>query len=110
MNSRYFACPLCKRFTSAGYRWAYWHLEHPAIVEPNKPVNVAAVLGANAYWNPPLEQQSAWLYDDVFPLVRAFLSEHGGHGIIFAESGSFFEIEDFDSWIEIERENGRLKP
>jgi hypothetical protein len=103
MNFRYFACPSCKKFTSAGYRWAYWHLEHPGLVEPNKPVDIRALLDASDYWQPPLESDSAWLYEEVFPLVKAFLSEHSGHRIIFVESGDFFDREDFDSWVEIEK-------
>jgi hypothetical protein len=103
MNFRYFACPVCKKFTSAGYRWAYWCLEHPGLVEPNKPVDIGALLSASEYWQPPLDRDSTWLYEEVFPLVKAFLSEHADHRIIFVESGDFFDREDFDSWVEIEK-------
>lgn len=100
MNFRYFACPICREYTSAGYRWAYWQLEHRGFVEPNKPVDLAVLLGADKYWHPPSEPDSAWLYEEIFPVVRTFLSVHQEHGIIFVESGDFFGIEDFESWIK----------
>ncbi len=102
MNFRYFACPTCRKYTSAGYRWAYWELEIPGIVEPNNPVDVTAVIGASKYWKPPAESNSNWLYEEIFPLVNAFLVEHCEHGIIYVESGDFFGIDDFESWSEIE--------
>lgn len=102
MNFRYFACPTCRKYTSAGYRWAYWQLEHPGFVVPNKSVDLVAVIGASEYWNPPVEPDSSWLYDGVFPLVRFFLAEHREHGIVYVESGGFFGIDDFESWDEIE--------
>ncbi len=35
-------------------------------------------------------------------MVRAFFNEHRAHKVAYAESGSFFGIEDFEDWIEIE--------
>jgi hypothetical protein len=102
MNFRYFACPTCRKYTSAGYRWTYWELEHCGLVEPNKPVDVAAVIGASKYWHPPAGPNSSWLYEGVFPLVKTFLAEHREHGIIYVESGEFFSTDDFESWSEIE--------
>ena len=104
MNFRYFACPQCKAYTSAGYRWAYWSLEHEGIVEPNRSVDVAAVQATAAYWNPPSEPESDWLYKKVLPTVRTFLSGHQAHGILYVESGEFFGREDIDSWQEIGEE------
>jgi hypothetical protein len=104
MNDRFFACPKCKTYTSAGYRWAYWLLERTGIVEINGLVNFTNVLSAKDYWNPPPSEQSAWLNEQVFPLVRVFLSEHADHGILYFESGDFFGLEDFESWVEIEYE------
>lgn len=101
MNFRYFACPVCRKFSSAGYRWAYWQLEHTGLVTPNSPVDIAALLAATSYWSPPVEANSLWLYKEVLPCVKTFLYEHTGHGIIFVDSGDFFGIEDFDEWIEI---------
>ena len=102
MNFRYFACQDCKTYTSAGYRWAYWKLEHPGIVQPGAVVDVPDVLNASDYWNPPQDDGSSWLYEGVFPLVRAFFSEHHRHKLAYVESCSFFGIEDFDDWVEIE--------
>lgn len=102
MNFRYFACPTCRKYTSAGYRWAYWELEYPGLVEPNKSVDVAAVLCASKYWNPPADSGSNWLYEEVLPLVKTFLAEHCEHGIVYGESGDFFGIDDSESWSEIE--------
>jgi hypothetical protein len=101
MNSRYFACPKCKTYTSAGYRWAYWLLEHKGLVEPNRSVDVVAIQAAEDYWNPPCEPQSDWLYKQILPTVRAFLSEHAAHDILYVESGEFFGRDDFESWLEI---------
>lgn len=102
MNFRYFACRVCKTYTNAGYRWAYWHLEHPGLVRPNMLVEVPLISQANDYWHPPGGADSRWLYERVFPTVKKFLSEHCDHGIIFVESGDFFALEDFDSWVELE--------
>ena len=103
MNFRYFACPTCKTYTNAGYRWAYWNLEHPGLVEPNMPVDVSSVLQADKYWHPPDGADSKWLYEGVLPAVKEFLSEHYDHGILFVESGDFFALEDFEAWIELEK-------
>ena len=103
MNFRYFACQDCKTYTDAGYRWAYWKLEHPGIVQADAAVDVPSVLNAADYWNPPLDDESLWLHERVFPVVRAFFSEHHAHKISYVESGSFFGIEDFDDWREIEK-------
>lgn len=108
MNFRYFACPRCRTYTSAGYRWAYWSLEEKGIVAPMQVVDLEKLLGVSDYWNPPHEPQSEWLYEQVFPLVKEFLSEHQSHGIIYVESGEFFGLEDIDSWLEIETEDKSL--
>lgn len=103
MNSRYFACQDCKTYADAGYRWAYWTLEHPGIVQANAVVDVSSVLNAVAYWNPPKDDENSWLHERVFPIVRAFFSKHHAHKVTFVESGSFLGIEDFDDWLEIEK-------
>lgn len=66
-------------------------------------MDIGALLEANEFWLPPLGPDSTWLYEEVFPLVKAFLLEHGDHGIIFVESGNFFDRDDFYSWVEIEK-------
>jgi hypothetical protein len=78
------------------------HGNYSGLVEPNKPVNLVAVIAANEYWTPPVEPGSAWLYEGVLPLVRSFFAEHKDHGIVYVESGDFFGIDDFEPWDEIE--------
>jgi hypothetical protein len=101
MNDRYFACPACRIYTSAGYRWAYWSLEHAGIVRPNLPIDVASVQAHSEYWHPETGPDTDWLYSGVFPLVRAFFEEHNSHGILYVESGDFYDIEDFEAWREL---------
>jgi hypothetical protein len=105
MNWRYFACPECRKFTSAGYRWAYWSLEHPGIVEPDHAVNTAAVNAKEEYWQPPRDRDSEWLYERIFPTVRLFFEDHEAHGIVYLESGTFFGREDFESWQQVGEED-----
>ena len=102
MNERHFACPVCKTYISAGYRWAYWSLEHDETVQLDCTIDVDAVIKHPSYWNPPQEDSSEWLYRDVLPLVRSFLSEHCAHDITYLDCDALFTREDFESWKEIE--------
>jgi len=86
VNNLYFACTECKIFVDAGYRWAYWNLAEPGVVDSRMDVDVERVLNAADYWAPPHEPNSNWLYDDVLPSVRQFLSDHRRHRIVFWES------------------------
>ena len=93
MNDLYFACTDCKIIADCGYRWAYWHLLHPGVVRLRERIDVRRVLEAKAYWNPPAEPESAWLYDAVFPSIRTMLAEHGKHDLVC------WEIDDRpDEW------------
>lgn len=83
MNDRYFACPKCKVYVDAGYRWCYWELEHPGIVALGEPVDAEAVFTHKSYWNPPEDEGSEWLHNEIFPSVREFLSRHATHGVLF---------------------------
>jgi hypothetical protein len=85
MNNRYFACTDCRIYLDAGYRWCYWQLEQPAVVQRNQPVNVDRVLAHATYWNPPKDQSSDWLYRELLPTVRQFLADHRSHPIIYLE-------------------------
>jgi hypothetical protein len=85
MNSIFFVCTDCKKYTDAGYRWAYWTLEKPGIVNLGKPFSADAVFAATEYWNPPPEEGARWLIDDVLPTVRDFLTEHKQHKLIFSD-------------------------
>jgi hypothetical protein len=98
MNFKYFACASCKEYTSAGYRWAYWTLEHKGIVLEGQPVNVEVVMNTTEYWSPPSEPNSEWLLKGVLPAAKTFISKHSRHGITYEDSGAFFGREDFDSW------------
>ena len=89
MNNLYFACADCKVYVDAGYRWAYWELEKAGIVSRNQMVSVEAVLGADSYWNPPLEDSSNWLYQEIFPTLREFLSTHRFHKVVFGQEEEF---------------------
>jgi hypothetical protein len=99
MNCIYFACPSCKSFVDCGYRWAYWSLEEPGFVARGKSVDIARVLAASEYWSPPDREQSKWLYEEVFPSVRAFLEAHRQHGIVFWEANDLPETDRLD-WLQ----------
>lgn len=94
MNNLYFACGNCKIYIDAGYRWVYWELEEAGVVSRRKEVNVDAVLAAESYWNPPKDENSRWLYDEVLPPLRSFISEHRAHKIVFGESEDFAPDND----------------
>ena len=100
MNDLYFACTGCKTYTNAGYRWAYWTLEDKGVVQKGKPISVKATLSAEEYWNPPVEETSNWLHNEVFPGVRVFLQEHNGHSIIFGDQDDFLFSESDDTYFE----------
>ncbi len=62
MNFLYFACSDCKIYIDPEYRWAYSELEQATIVSRGKEANVEAVLAAENYWRPSLNEQTLWLY------------------------------------------------
>jgi hypothetical protein len=102
MNYLFFACTDCKIFVDAGYRWAYWELEHSGIVSRNEPVNVDTVFAADKYWNPAKEEETRWLYETIFPTVHQFLTDHKQHRIVFGEEEQFAPIDgpDYLAWME----------
>ena len=102
MNHLFFACTDCKIFVDAGYRWAYWELEHAGIVSRGAPVNVDVVFAADRYWSPPQDGDTRWLYRTTFPMVRKFLTDHKYHRIVFGEEEEFAPINDPDylTWME----------
>lgn len=91
MNCIYFVCVDCNSYMDAGYRWAYWTLEHPGVVRRGEAVPVPSVLNAEEFWNPPPEERSAWLTREVLPSVRCFLEEHRDHALLFLEEDDIFE-------------------
>jgi len=103
MNNLYFICPSCKVFIDAGYRWAYWTLEDAGVVARDQTVDPQKVFAAEEYWNPEKDDISKWLYDEVFPSVRAFLEEHGSHDVVFDEHDRFRDeggVNWFLEWIQ----------
>ncbi len=103
MNSRYFACKTCKTLIDAGYRWAYWTLEHPGIVTKGHPIIVANILQCHAYWEP--SEPSPRLTSEIFPQARAFLALHAVHELAYGEAEDFMSFDDDDltflEWLEL---------
>ena len=103
MNSPYFACPNCRLYIDAGYRWAYWLLVEPGVVSPNEGVDIEALLAHSEYWNPPEEERSAWLCERILPSVRRFLEEHNSHGVVYTDEGVICNEDAlYYNWSEVE--------
>lgn len=103
MNCVYFACPRCRSYIDAGYRWAYWALEEPGVVKETENVQVDRVFAASDYWNIDDSSQSAWLRDGVLPKVRKFLLEHHAHTILYVnEFWIYAKEESGEAWAEVE--------
>lgn len=102
VNERYFVCRDCKMYIDAGYRWCYWELEHSGIVERGETVNMDAVLGHETFWNPVKDSQSDWLYNDVFPAIRAFFDEHRGHDVRYWEENDLPDDAELH-WLQLGR-------
>jgi len=85
MNTPYFACPNCRVYIESGYRWAYWTLEEPGIVQQPETVLVDRVLSATKYWNIDGSPESAWLREKVLPKVRVFLQNHRDHAVAYVD-------------------------
>ena len=101
MNDRYFGCRTCKTYTDAGYRWARYQLEDPGIVQDEQPVDIAAVLRTDSYWNPPEGHERDWNCDQILPRVRQFLTKHGGHDLVYIISDWAFGSDGTCSdWVE----------
>lgn len=95
MNDLYFACTDCKTYTDAGYRWAYFHLEHAGVVARRKEVSIEAVLKAEAFWHPPSDESSRWLSQDILPALKEFFAEHKAHRVVFGELEELAPEEDY---------------
>ena len=103
MNCRYFACPNCRLYIDAGYRWAYWQIEHTEHVRLGEGVDIASLLSCNGYFHPPQGEKSSWLCDEVLPAVREFLVQHQDHGIVYIEEGHIYAEDSlYFNWKEIE--------
>jgi len=93
MNNRYFACPACREYIDAGYRWAYWQLEDPGVVTENEVIDVAKVLACEGYWNVPADEWSEPLTDRLLPAVRRFLETHRDHWVFYLNGEVIWEEE-----------------
>jgi hypothetical protein len=102
MNSRYFGCKDCETYTDAGYRWAFWLLEEPGIVQLGQSVTAEAILSVAKYWDPPAEDRSEWLCRRILPRVRRFLTAHQNHRLTYIEADSIFDPDgpcaDWAEW------------
>lgn len=102
MNCIYFVCPRCHSYIDAGYRWAYWELEAPGVVDRTEEVDVERVFATNGYWDIDDSLQSAWLRECVLPRVRVFLQEHRDHHVRYADEEWIYDQQELDeSWQEI---------
>jgi hypothetical protein len=103
MNDRSFACSNCRCYTDAGYRWAYWQLEEPGVVQLAQTVDVQQVLKYDGYWKPPEGENSTWLCDEILPTVRLFLQTHIAHRILYIETDQIYvENSEMSDWVEVE--------
>lgn len=103
MNEVYFACTECREIVDAGYRWAYWSLEVPGVVERSQPVSVDAVFGASEYWNSTEEPTPRWLMEDVLPRVRSFLERHRAHAIVYGDVEQILggDLDQLMDWLDV---------
>jgi hypothetical protein len=59
-------------------------------------------MAAATYWNPPREELSSWLYEEVLPPLRRFFDEHKTHRITFGEEESFASFDgDYFDWMQV---------
>src|SRR5689334_15711781 len=99
MNDLYFACRTCKNYHDAGYRWCYWTLGHPGMVQRGQLVNLNAVWNASEYWSGISE--SDWLRQ-LLPKVRTFLEHHQAHEVMYGEGQEIRVValnEDDDEFV-----------
>jgi hypothetical protein len=96
MIDRYFACTDCKIYIDAGGRWAYWTLEDAGVLMRGVPISPQLIFSAQEYWQPEEDENSVWLYSEVFPSVRSFVTEHEGHRLVFGDTDDFLFIDPED--------------
>ena len=103
MNDRFFACPNCRKYTDAGYRWAYSTLEEAGYVSLRGGVDCGSLLKCSEYWNPFDDDRNDWLVNSILPTVRKFIVEHDAHGIVYIESDDIWsERSLMQNWTEID--------
>jgi hypothetical protein len=99
MNDLFFACRDCKRFTDAGYRWAYWNLERTGVVLRGQPIKADTIFSAAEYWS--TTEADVWL-SSILTHARVFINRHINHDLIFGEEEDFILVDtlEFFDWIE----------
>lgn len=93
MNCLYFLCRDHGTYIDAGYRWAYWQLEHGGVVTLAEPVDVPSVLSTTAFWQPSPEERSDYL-DGLLPRVREFLESHSGHNLLYVDGDWLYQMDE----------------
>jgi len=82
-------------------------LEDAEVVGKGMPISAKAMLSAPKYWTPPLGEDSHWLYNEVFPSVRKFMTDHEGHRVIFGDQDDFLYgdaedyYKDYFNWMQV---------
>lgn len=112
MNDVFFTCHTCRTYIDAGYRWAYWNLEHSGIVQKGTPISISSVLSAHEYWDGEelKEEYSTWL-NQLLPLVKDFLIRHEAHQLFYEEAQNFLWSQDEFDWMdENQLERADLSP
>jgi hypothetical protein len=103
MNSRYFICKTHKKYTDAGYRWAYWLLEAKGVVTLNGAVDVAVVFSEHSYWHPAESEACDWLSCGILPTVKQFLETHKLDEIAFVDEDFLVEQSEHGfQWREVD--------
>jgi hypothetical protein len=102
MNNRYFICKRHKKYSDAGYRWAYWQLEDKGIVTLGVAVDVSAVLSEHDYWHPTESEVNEWLCSGILPTVKQFLEAHQHDEIEYADEDFLTEQWELGyKWCEV---------
>ena len=102
MNGVFFLCTDENVYVDAGYRWAYWKLEHTGIIEKNKIIDIKEVLASKEYWS-DLEQEGKKneLFQKTLPLVKAFFLKYLRNTIIYVDEEFIYEHEENNKLKEI---------
>lgn len=103
MNDVYFACGKCRVMVDAGYRWAYWELEHAGLVRSGAPVSAKDIFSSTSYWSPPDGPESTWLLEKILPAVRSFLNDHGDHPLTYGDNEEIVGTDPLAifEWLEV---------
>ncbi len=91
-----------KKYTDAGYRWAYWQLEDKGVITLGAAVDIDAVLSEHDYWNPDESEKNERLCTETLPTVRQFLEAHRAEGIEYGDEDFLCAQSDLGyEWREV---------